>query len=75
MNYVQFAKEIVELNLQDSAYTGGELKFTELNKNASHVAFDTNFGSSIARDVEIFAAKTWIPFNAVKIFTFDYNTN
>ena len=41
-------------------------------QNATNVAFDTNFGDSFGSNVDIFAAKTWAPYNAIKIFEYDY---
>ena len=42
-------------------------------QNASVIAFDTNFGDSFGSEVEIFAAKTWVPYNAIKIFEYDFH--
>jgi len=36
------------------------------------VAFDPNYGESFADEVELFACRLWRPYNAVRLFTFDF---
>ena len=36
------------------------------------VAFDSNFGESFHKNIEIFAMRMWQPINSVKLFTYDF---
>lgn len=73
LNYVDFAKEFVDANsrIAKSNPMYGR-NFPKMYQNAGVMAFDTNFGDSFGSEVEIFAAKTWVPYNAIKIYEYDY---
>ena len=68
---VEFADMNSKLSILDPRY--GKW-FDESYKNCRMMAFDTNFGESIDRDVEVFAVKMWKPLNAVKIFAFNFES-
>ena len=38
------------------------------------VAFDTSFGNSFGESMELFACRLWSPYNAVRLFTYDFIT-
>ena len=73
--FASFAIEHAEANSKTSILNPlyGR-KFEENYRNCRMMAFDTNFGESIDRDVEVFAVKMWKPLNAVKIFAFNFES-
>ena len=73
LDYVDFAKEFIDTNLRIPRSTPEYCTtFPKMDQNASVIAFDTNYGDSFGQEVDIFAAKTWVPYNAIKIYEYDY---
>jgi hypothetical protein len=73
LNYVDFAKEFIDANQRIPQSSPMYCKhFPKMYQNASMVAFDNNFGDSFGSDVDVFAAKTWAPYNSIKIYEYDY---
>lgn len=73
LDYVDFSKEFIDANLRIPR-TAPEYctTFPKMYQNANVVAFDTNYGDSFGQEVDILAAKTWAPYNAIKIYEYDY---
>ena len=46
--------------------------FSKLYRNAKLAAFDTNFGASFGKNVEIFAMRGWTPHNAIEFYEYDF---
>ena len=73
LDYVDFAKEFIDANLRISRSTPEYCTtFPKMYQNASMIAFDTNYGDSFGQEVDILAAKTWVPYNCIKIYEYDY---
>jgi len=72
-NYLDFTKEFVDLNKWIDQ-TSAEYchTFPKAYRKARMVAFDTSFGDSFGRNVDLFAIKMWAPHNSIKFFEYDF---